>query len=166
MTKSGKLRAALIGVVLAALGGRSYLFWFSGGDDSKSPQFKAQRPDGTLWASSSLAGRPAIVHFWATWCPPCKTEIRDFLDMARSIKGRVQFVAISQDKKWDEVFAMVPRAEWPPEVILVLDPKSEIGEQFGTFQLPETYALGADGSVLRKWVGPQEWGVVKGQLGK
>ncbi len=159
-----RFRVALFAGILSAfvIAGYAYL---SGPEGSvKAPAFKLARPDGSMWESSALGGRPAIVHFWAAWCPPCKEEILQFLEMAREVKGRIQFVAVSQDPKWDDVFALVPREQWPADVVLLLDPKAQVGERFGTFQLPETYAMGPEGEILRKWVGPQEWSAVKGQL--
>lgn len=34
-------------------------------------------PDGTTLALASLRGRPLLVNFWATWCPPCLQEMPD-----------------------------------------------------------------------------------------
>ena len=47
---------------------------------------------------SDYAGRILVLNFWATWCPPCKAEIPDFVEIysAYKVKG-VQFLGISDD---------------------------------------------------------------------
>jgi len=47
---------------------------------------------------SDYAGKILVLNFWATWCPPCKAEIPDFVEIysAYKVKG-VQFLGISDD---------------------------------------------------------------------
>jgi cytochrome c biogenesis protein CcmG/thiol:disulfide interchange protein DsbE len=37
-----------------------------------APNFELTRADGQLFNLHDYAGKPVIVHFWATWCPYCK----------------------------------------------------------------------------------------------
>ena len=47
---------------------------------------------------SDYAGRILVLNFWATWCPPCKAEIPDFVETYSEYKDRgVQFLGISDD---------------------------------------------------------------------
>ena len=39
------------------------------------PGFELQDRDGTLRKLAEWTGRPLVVNFWATWCPPCRREI-------------------------------------------------------------------------------------------
>ncbi|MGH8775288.1 MAG: TlpA disulfide reductase family protein [Jiangellaceae bacterium] len=44
--------------------------------------FTATTVDGEQFAGSSLAGRPAVLWFWAPWCPTCVAEAPDVLAVA------------------------------------------------------------------------------------
>jgi len=46
------------------------------------------RPDGTSLAMASLRGRPLVLNFWATWCPPCVQEMPELDRFAREFKER------------------------------------------------------------------------------
>lgn len=42
-------------------------------------------------------GKPTLVNFWATWCPPCRAEIPALDDFTKRYKGRVDVVALSDE---------------------------------------------------------------------
>jgi thiol-disulfide isomerase/thioredoxin len=42
-------------------------------------------------------GRPLLINFWATWCPPCTEEFPDLVKLDAEYRGKVDFVTVSFD---------------------------------------------------------------------
>jgi len=61
-------------------------------------QLQLPDSDGKNVAFSQWRGKPMVVNFWATWCPPCREEMPLLDRSARATPG-VQFVGISVDDK-------------------------------------------------------------------
>lgn len=94
------------GVALAAgLAGGSVAWWqhrAASGNDEAVRAFWAlqlQTPDGAPLALQSLQGRPLLVNFWATWCPPCVRELPMLAQFAQQQGERgVQVLGIAVDQ--------------------------------------------------------------------
>ena len=147
-----QVRAGLAVLVACAL---LALFWPKGGDD------RGAAPGGFLLDSG---GRPSpmgprmapvtLVHFWATWCPPCLDEIPALQRLARDHAGRHDFavlmIAVSDDP------AKVVPFLGPAADMVLFDPKWEVAHRYGTRKLPETYLV-VRGRVREKFVGSTDW---------
>lgn len=64
------------------------------------PQLQALAPRDTTGASfeaTSLRGKPAVINFWATWCPPCIREMPDLAALHAELGDAVHFVGVAAD---------------------------------------------------------------------
>ncbi len=62
----------------------------------KAPEWELQNESGETISSADFAGKPLVIHFWATWCPYCK-KLQPGLDkLYREYSDQgLQMIAIS-----------------------------------------------------------------------
>ncbi len=103
-------------------------------------------------------GHLTIVHFWATWCPPCVDEIPALSKFWEKYRGRndVVLYAVSVNKNWKEVDDFSKKS--PNTLPMYLDPTASTAQRFGTTQYPETYIVNKSGRVIYRVQGAIEWG--------
>ena len=69
---------------------------------SEMPAFTLTDFTGQTLSRDSLAGRPVVVEFWATWCPPCRSTLRWLGDLQKRYGDRVAVIAIAvESDEWD-----------------------------------------------------------------
>lgn len=116
------------------------------------PDLALRRQDAELTLSDALNGAPVLVHFWATWCPPCVEELPSLLAYARSTGTPV--LAVSVDEDWASLRAFLGDAV-PPEVLLA--DGAEVARLFDVRELPVTFVVDADGWLRWRLDGAQDW---------
>lgn len=76
-----------------------------------APAFRLESPDGPV-SLQDLAGSKTLLNFWATWCPPCRAELRDFADHAEQFaEAGIRIAAISVDAPSERAKARAFAAE-------------------------------------------------------
>ena len=123
-----------------------------------APDFELSDSAGKKFKLSDFKGTPVILHFWASWCPPCVDELPQFLETAKEYEGKkIKFFAVSLDKTWADAHKILPQAKLPDSVVSVIDPDEKTPDQLGSYQFPESYLLDSDHHIVEKWVGGQDW---------
>lgn len=123
-----------------------------------APSFELSDYRGKKYRLKDFQGSLILIHFWASWCPPCIEEISQWAEIATPLKDRpLKLIAISLDQNWQDAEKIFPSQKLPSNVISLLDQTGKVPDSYGTFQYPETYLLSPDLKILTKWVGPQKW---------
>ncbi|CAN5620040.1 TlpA disulfide reductase family protein [soil metagenome] len=112
-----------------------------------APTFAAERLDGSgSLALEDFEGKPLVINFWASWCLPCEEEAPLFNTMARRYEGELAFLGVNikdaegDAKEFEERFEV----SYPS----VRDEDRTIEDSYGLTGQPETFFIGADGTIL------------------
>lgn len=60
-----------------------------------APDFEVLDAEGNPVHLTDFRGKPVIMNFWATWCPPCKSELPDFDHLAQEYADDIVFLMIN-----------------------------------------------------------------------
>jgi thiol-disulfide isomerase/thioredoxin len=121
-----------------------------------APELAFERADGSRATLQSMRGKVVMVHFWATWCPPCRDELPGLLALADELASNQPFelVAVSVDDDWEKMrrffSGTVHRAAVRPE-------RADVHRQFGASTLPDTYLVDASGQIVQRYTGARDW---------
>ena len=106
--------------------------------------------DGRAFSLASLRGTPVLIHYWATWCEPCKVDIARIRELRESFgpKG-FAVVGISLDNDRDTLVSYlggnsIPWVQLHEEGGL----DGRLAEELGVLTLPTMLLLDADGNVV------------------
>jgi len=121
-----------------------------------APDFMLSGPAGET-RLSTLKGKLVLVHFWATWCPPCREELPSLAKLNGQMTGKpFRLLAISVDKDGNEAVQKL-FGQLGVNLPVLLDQSSTVANQYGITGVPETFIVSPAGVILKKIVGPMEW---------
>lgn len=119
-----------------------------------APDFRLEALDGSEIALADFRGKPVILNFWASWCPPCRSEMPAF-QQAWQEYGDTDLVilavnATNQDSLTD-VITFVDQYQLAFPVLL--DIKGAAASSYQIRSLPTTYLINRDGLIVKTLIG-------------
>lgn len=110
--------------------------------EGPAPELQAVLLDGTEFSLASLRGQPALVYFWATWCPVCRLEQGSIESVAGSY--RVISIALQSGSRTDVQSYL---NEHGLRVPVINDPDGAIAQAWGVRVTPTSFILDGDGQI-------------------
>jgi peroxiredoxin len=105
---------------------------------------------------SEYRGKPVMVNFWATWCPPCLEEMPALERLyQRHRDAGFILLAVSLDADPGKVQEFLTRHHLTFPV--GLDPKTRVAELYGVRALPSTFIVDRHGNLSALALGPRAW---------
>lgn len=108
------------------------------------------KPDA-VFSPADMKGKVWLLNVWASWCPNCKDEHPDLLELKR--KATLPVIGLNyKDKR--ELGLDVLRKSGDPYTVNAYDPDGKAALDWGVYGAPETFLIDRDGIIRAKHVGP------------
>lgn len=123
-----------------------------------APPFVLRDLDGKTVSIDNWKGKVVILNFWATWCPPCRQEIPEFIRLQAAYKGKLQIVGASEDEDPPEkVREFVQKEGMNYPVVMAT---KELADNYGGVPaLPTSFIIDQQGRVVQKHTGLYDYDV-------
>jgi len=119
-----------------------------------APDFQIENLQGNTVSLRSLRGRPVMLNFWATWCPPCRGEMPLIQQIYEEWTGKppsvvVLTIDIGESKSTVEEYLRSENLNLP----VLLDINRDVAEMYRITGIPTTYFIDAEGTIREIKVG-------------
>jgi thiol-disulfide oxidoreductase resA len=119
--------------------------------------FEYVDPDGKMVRLSDFKGKYVLIDFWASWCGPCRQEMKNLLPIYEELKGDdLEFISISLDKREKDWRGML-KAEnlpwimlWNKEGFTVGDEPNTIQKAYGFYSIPFIVLVDKEGRIVKR----------------
>ena len=105
---------------------------------------------------SEFRGKPLLINVWASWCGPCRAEMKS-LEQLASLKWAARFnvIGISTDDDPDQAKAQLKRTS--STISQFIDSQRIMENMLGASHLPVTVLVDKNGRVVRRMYGAMQW---------
>jgi peroxiredoxin len=122
-------------------------------NSAKAPDFTLLNLQNETVSLSDFTGKVVILNFWATYCPPCRVEIPDFIHLQDQYgKEGLVVIGISTDQNGEQIlpgYVHAMKINYP-----ILLATSKVIEDYGNiYALPVTFVIDRDHRILKQYTG-------------
>ncbi|VAV82591.1 hypothetical protein MNBD_DELTA01-106 [hydrothermal vent metagenome] len=132
-----------------------------------APDFTLTDLEGKEHSLSDFKGEVVFLHFWATWCVPCRTEMPMLSELRSELEDAgLRIVAVAVDRgsvKWTKRTVGRFTKKHGVEVDVLLDHDNDLRRLYEVYMLPTTYIIGRDGRFTGRVIGGRRWNSAESQ---
>ncbi|WP_341805001.1 redoxin domain-containing protein [Paenibacillus turpanensis] len=157
---------AVVAIGVYTIGGSLFM-----SDKQEPPKAKEPMPNFTLTDASGkqvsledFKGKPVIVNFWGTFCPPCVEETPALQRQYEKWKQEgLVIIGVNLDEEPIRVESFT--RQFGVTYPVVIDKDLELAERFGVFQYPTTFFVNRDGVIQDIFVGGMQEPYIENMVG-
>lgn len=115
-----------------------------------APQLSFAAYDGQGVKLSDFSGKPIVVNAWASWCPYCRDELKDFAAIKKEFaqNGKeIVILAVNRAESPETARRYSDAVGVSDEIIFLLDPDDSFYQAIGGFSMPETIFVDTEGNI-------------------
>lgn len=117
-----------------------------------APDFTLTDVNGQSVSLSGLRGKPVLLNFWATWCPPCRKELPQLQVFHERYGEKITLVGINWGENAKAVKDFLER--FGVRYLNLLDERGMAFTLYRLTGIPETFFIDPEGYLRGAWIGP------------
>ena len=124
------------------------------GDKKTVPIFEAKDFNSNIYIDSKKIFEEDIfyiVNIWASWCVPCRTEHPLLMELSKNQSTKL--IGLNYRDKLDNAKNFINEFGNPYSQIII-DNNGALSVEFGAYGVPETFIIGKNKKIIKKFIGP------------
>ncbi|MBC9782916.1 TlpA family protein disulfide reductase [Heliobacterium chlorum] len=124
-----------------------------------APAFTLKTADGKEVSLADFKGKPVMLNFWASWCPPCRQEMPDIDVLAAEYKDKAVVIGVNltqEERKADDGVKYFEKAKLKFPMLLDSDPNQSVSKAYRIYFKPTTFFIDKDGIIREVFIGAKE----------
>ena len=163
---TGRQQWIIVGAIVVALAGALGLASHFMKDDlfpvsigSQAPNFRAKVLGENRYKTfDDYKGQVVLLNVWATYCPPCIVEMPSLQKLYETYRDSgLKLVAVSVDDAVSEDSIRTFAKNLGVTFEILHDPTHEIERAYQITGYPETFVIGPEGTIRKKWISADDW---------
>ena len=125
-------------------------------EKTAAPDFTVQDADGNNVSLSDFTGKPVVINFWASWCPPCRAEMPDFEEMYKKYSDQgLVFMMVNMTDGGRETTDIAKQflEENGYTFTAYFDVEQSAAYAYGISSIPDSIFIDKEGNVFSAYTG-------------
>ena len=120
------------------------------------PVFEVPDLTGKKLSLQQFRGKPVLVSFFATWCPPCVEEMPSLELLAGRLGDQAKVLVVSVDEDEEALKKFFHKGT---NTVVTRDESRAVPGKFGTSKFPESFLIDANGKLRHAFINKRDWSV-------